>query len=97
MWTTHPLRNPDIGSFIAEKDKTALLFAWATYRNVTVMKTPQQLSQETIEEFRVIYREEFGRTLSDDEVQEMALRLLRFFGVLLEPPVRQDFNRDGTV
>ena len=46
------------------------------------MKTPQQLSREAIEEFKAIYQEEFGQTLSDEEVQEIALRLLRFFGIL---------------
>jgi hypothetical protein len=46
------------------------------------MNTPQQLSREAIEEFRAIYQEEFGEILSDDEVQEIAMRLLRFFGIL---------------
>jgi hypothetical protein len=46
------------------------------------MKTPKQLSREAIEEFKAIYREEFGETLSDDDVQEIAMRLLRFFGIL---------------
>jgi len=49
------------------------------------MKIPQQLSRQAIEEFRTIYQEEFGEHLSDDEVQEIALRLLRFFGVLQQP------------
>ena len=49
------------------------------------MKTPQQLSREAIEEFRTIYEEEFGKRLTDDEVQEIAIRLLRFFGILNEP------------
>jgi hypothetical protein len=48
------------------------------------MKTPQQLSRQAIDEFKTIYQEEFGKTLSDDEVQEIALRLLRFFGVLAD-------------
>jgi len=61
------------------------------------MKTTQQLSQEAIEEFRVIYREEFGRALSDDEVQEIAIRLLRFFGILLEPSSDQGGNHNSTV
>ena len=38
-----------------------------------------------MDEFKAIYREEFGRELSDDEVQEIALRLLRFFGILVRP------------
>ena len=46
------------------------------------MKPPQQLSREAIEEFKAIYQEEFGELLSDDEVQEIAMRLLRFFGIL---------------
>jgi hypothetical protein len=50
------------------------------------MKTPQQLSHEAIDEFKAIYQDEFGRELSDDEVQEIALRLLRFFGILGRPP-----------
>jgi hypothetical protein len=50
------------------------------------MKTPQQLSREAIDEFKAIYQEEFGQTLLDDQVQEIALRLLRFFGILHQPP-----------
>jgi len=46
------------------------------------MKTPNQLSRGAIEEFKAIYLEEFGETLSDDEVQEIAMRLLRFFGIM---------------
>jgi hypothetical protein len=46
------------------------------------MKTPQQLSREAIDEFKAIYKDEFGEELSDDEVQVIAIRLLRFFGVL---------------
>ena len=50
------------------------------------MKTPQQLSRQAIDEFKSIYQEEFGQNLSDDEVQEIALRLLHFFGILFQPP-----------
>lgn len=49
------------------------------------MKTPPQLSQEAIEEFKAIYEDEFHQSLSDDEVQEIAIRLLRFFGILAKP------------
>ena len=52
---------------------------------VSSMKTPQQLSRQAIEDFKAIYQEEFGRTLSDEEVQEIALRLLRFIGILNQP------------
>jgi len=46
------------------------------------MKTPNQLSREAIEKFKADYQEEFGEVLSDDEVREIAMRLLHFFGVL---------------
>ena len=46
------------------------------------MTTPQQLSREAIDEFKAIYEEEFGKVLTDDEVQVIAMRLLRFFGML---------------
>ena len=46
------------------------------------MKTPQQLSHEAIEKFKAIYQEEFREVLSDGEVQEVAMRLLRFLGIM---------------
>ena len=52
---------------------------------VDAMTTPQQLSRQAIDEFKAIYKEEFGQDLSDDEAQEIALRLLRFFGILGQP------------
>ena len=61
------------------------------------MKTPQQLSREAIEEFKAIYREEFGQTLSDNEVQEIALRLLHFFGILLDSSPNRGGNHNSTV
>ena len=49
------------------------------------MKTSQQLSRQAIDEFKTIYQDEVGQTLSDDEVREIAIRLLRFFGILSKP------------
>jgi hypothetical protein len=49
------------------------------------MNTPQQLSRQAIDDFKAIYLDEFGVNLSDDEVQEIAMRLLRFFGILAKP------------
>ena len=49
------------------------------------MEPPQQLSRQAIDEFKTIYQEEFGINLSDDEFQEIAMRLLRFFGILVKP------------
>jgi hypothetical protein len=49
------------------------------------MKTPQSLGREAIDEFKSVYKEEFGEDLSDDEAREMGLRLLNFLKFLLEP------------
>ena len=49
------------------------------------MKTPNDLSRQAIDEFNAIYEKEFGQSLSDDEVREIAVRLLRFFGILVRP------------
>jgi hypothetical protein len=46
------------------------------------MEIPHQPSRQAIEEFKTIYLEEFGRVLSNDEAEEMALRLLRFLETL---------------
>jgi hypothetical protein len=54
------------------------------------MKTRQQLSRQAIDEFKTIYLEEFGRNLSDDEVKEIAVRLLRFFGILVHQSPGED-------
>ncbi len=60
------------------------------------MKTPQKLSQQAIDEFRLIYQEEFGQRLSDDEVQEIACRLLRFFGILRQPATNETAQEPAT-
>jgi hypothetical protein len=62
---------------------------------VNGMKTPQQLSREAIKEFKAIYQKEFGQSLTDDEVQEIALRLLRFFGILNQPIADENQDQAG--
>ena len=49
------------------------------------MKTPKQVSREAIDDFKKIYKDEFGVELTDDEVKELATQLLRFFGILHTP------------
>lgn len=65
--------------------RTPAFFRLGHIGKVDGMKTPQKLSREAIEEFKAIYQEEFGEHLSDNEVQEIAHRLLRFFGILNKP------------
>lgn len=49
------------------------------------MKSPHQLSPEALQEFNEIYTEEFGRTLSEEDAQQMAVDVLRLFDTLITP------------
>lgn len=44
-----------------------------------------QLNQETIEEFKKIYQEEFGESISDAEALEMSQRLISLFEIIYRP------------
>ena len=54
------------------------------------MQIPNQLSREAIDEFKAIYKDEFGEELTDGQVQEIGLRLLRFFGILVKSEPGED-------
>jgi hypothetical protein len=43
---------------------------------------PRSLSKEAVDDFKRIYKEEFGEDINDDEASEIALRLLRFVHIL---------------
>jgi hypothetical protein len=70
---------------VAAHGIVAGLHSAARYVKLLYMETPSQLSRQAIEEFKAIYHEVFGQQLSDDQAQEIALRLLRFFGILTQP------------
>jgi len=76
--------------------KSPILGGYSGLGKLIEMKTPQQLSREAIEDFKAIYQDEFGQELSDDEVQKIALRLLRLFGIL-QTPVQSDNPEDVDV
>jgi hypothetical protein len=43
---------------------------------------PFKLSPEALREFKELYLEEFGETLTDDEAEAIAVRVIRFFRIL---------------
>jgi hypothetical protein len=43
---------------------------------------PLRWAKEAIDDFKKLYLEEFKEELTDDEAQEIAQRIARFFGVL---------------
>jgi len=42
-----------------------------------------KLSADAIREFKEIYRQEFGDDLTDDEAEAIAVRVIRFFHILV--------------
>lgn len=75
---------------LATCGKPVLLLLTRSTRNVDSMKTPQQVSRKAIDEFKQIYKDQFGVELADDEVKEIATQLLRFFGILQQPLPGED-------
>jgi hypothetical protein len=60
------------------------------------MSTSQVPTRRAIDEFKSIYQQEFHEILSEDEAQEIALRLLRLFDILIAPlPSDAENGRSG--
>ena len=55
------------------------------------------LSPKATAEFKQIYLSEFGETLSDDQAEEIALRLLRVFALLSEPLASKDKEEESVI
>ena len=51
------------------------------------------LDQESIDELRRIYKQEFGEELSDADAREMATRVLTLYELLSRPLPRQEDTR----
>lgn len=45
---------------------------------------PRKLSPEALREFKEIYLEEFGETLTDNEAGAIAMRVIKFFRILAQ-------------
>lgn len=51
------------------------------------------LSKKAIEEFKEIYRQEFGEEISDQTALELALNLLNLFRVIYKPITKKEFEK----
>lgn len=49
-----------------------------------------KLSQEAIQEFAEIYKQEFGEEISLDEAEIMAGRVIEFVSLISRPPPTED-------
>ena len=43
------------------------------------------LSKKAIEEYKAIYKKEFGKDITDAEAEEQGMRLLRLFQIIYKP------------
>ncbi len=50
------------------------------------------LSKEAIEEFKEIYRQEFGEEISDQTALELALNLLNLFRAIYKPVTKKELE-----
>lgn len=55
-----------------------------------------RLSKKAIKEFKEIYYKEFGRTISDEEVQEKGQSLLSLFRIIYRPIPTDKDNKKNT-
>ena len=53
-----------------------------------------QIEKEALDNFRSLYREEFGEDLSEDEAQEMASNLINLYELLMQPLPREMEEQD---
>jgi len=55
-----------------------------------------RLSEKAIKEFKEIYFREYGKSISDDEAQEMGQRLISLFRIIYRPIPGKDIPlKDG--
>lgn len=51
------------------------------------------ISNEQLEEFKRIYRKQFGRNISDQDALESATKLLDLLMVVYKPMTREEFSK----
>lgn len=44
-----------------------------------------QLSQQAIEEYKAIYKKEYGKDITDAEADEQGMKLIRLFKIIYRP------------
>lgn len=54
-----------------------------------------KLSKKAIDEYKEIYRREYGKTLTDEDAYEQASNLLRLFKVIYRPLPSEKKNKNS--
>ncbi|MFC1856039.1 hypothetical protein ACFL2A_05820 [Thermodesulfobacteriota bacterium] len=53
-----------------------------------------QLSKQAIEDFRRIYKEEYGEEISEEEANKLGVNLLNFYKIILKKPPNTPNNQE---
>lgn len=51
------------------------------------------ISGEQLEEYKRIYKKEFGEDVSDQDALEQATKLLRLMQIIYKPMTQKDYNK----
>lgn len=51
------------------------------------------ISKEQLEEFKSIYRKEFGKDISDQDALESATKLLNLLRLVYKPMTKEEFSK----
>ncbi len=51
------------------------------------------ISTESLEEFKRIYRKQFGKDISDQDALESATKLLRFMKIVYQPMTKEELEQ----
>ncbi len=51
------------------------------------------ISKESLEEFKKIYRKQFGKDISDQDALESATKLLNLLRVVYKPMTKEEFSK----
>jgi hypothetical protein len=56
-----------------------------------------QLSKQAIDEFKAIYKEEFGENIDDKKAYELAVDLLNLFKIIYRPIPKHDTDEKKNI
>ena len=51
------------------------------------------ISKKALEEYKTIYRNEFGKDISDKDAMEQAISLLTMMKAIYRPITKEDYNK----
>ena len=52
-----------------------------------------QISQKSLDEFKSLYRKQFGKDLTDVEAREKGSQLIRFLEIVYKPMTKEEFDK----